>query len=176
MALTQNEEIEFLKACKGHLYEPFFKFYLYSGVRPGELKSVRFITLPDKNGEYKTTTDVNDVGAILVENEKLKSYQTQKTRILPIFPKLKEDMQIYLKTDFTKLYLDNVRRVFKEFSPKHSLKDLRHTFATRAQQCRCNVAIVSIWLNHTSTGNTTQRVYTHFTFEDQIEESKKFIY
>gem|GEM_PF-5736532 len=49
---------------------------------------------------------------------------------------------------------------FKKFLPNHTLKDLRHTFTTRARECGIDNELVAVWTGH-SLGNITSSVYTH---------------
>ena len=64
---------------------------------------------------------------------------------------------------------------FKRFLPNHTLKDLRHTFTTRARECGIDNELVAVWTGH-SLGNITSKVYTHFSIEFQQEQAKKLVY
>ena len=160
-ALTLEEEDALLTYFKEPWIRTVFKAYLYTGARPVELKSIRF--------------DLNK-GSLTLTNAKLKQWQTVKTRTLPIFPKMKQDIEEFIKIDYTQIDVKNLSDKIAKAFPGHSLKSFRHTFATRCKQCGCNPEIVSKWMNHTLTGNTTTKVYTHYTFEDEVKESNKVIY
>ena len=79
-------------------------------------------------------------------------------------------------------YVDTVGRnervITEEFSalcPNHTLKDLRHTFTTRARECGIDNELVAVWTRH-SLGNITSSVYTHFSMEFQKEQAVKLKY
>ena len=79
-----------------------------------------------------------------------------------------------LKT-LEKANLEQLRIEFKKYCPDNTLKDLRHTFTTRARECGIDNELVSVWTGH-SLGNITSSVYTHFSMEFQQEQSKKLAY
>ena len=156
-ALSPAEEIKFIADIKGTPCESVFLKMLYSGVRPGEVNSIK--EDPANN-------------TITIANGKLKSYQKNLTRTIPIFPKYAET----LSKPLTKKYnLNKLREEFKKFCPNNTLKDLRHTFTTRARECGIDNELVSVWTGH-SLGNITSSVYTHFSMEFQQEQAKKLTY
>ena len=71
--LTKEHEQKLLKSIKGTNLETTVKLYLYTGARPSELKSIKF--------------NWNE-GTFTLKNSKLKSYQKEQTRTIPIFPTL----------------------------------------------------------------------------------------
>lgn len=155
-ALTANEEKSFLETIKGHKFETVYLKMLYSGVRPCEINSV------EEDIEANTLT---------IKNGKLKNYQTNYYRTIPIFPMYKP----YASIKCRKINTIKLSQAFNELCPNHSLKDLRHTFTTRARECGIDNELVAIWTGHTL-GNITSRVYTHFSIEFQQEQAKKLIY
>lgn len=64
---------------------------------------------------------------------------------------------------------------FSALCPNHTLKDLRHTFTTRARECGIDNELVAVWTGH-SLGNITSSVYTHFSMEFQKEQAVKLKY
>lgn len=64
---------------------------------------------------------------------------------------------------------------FKKLCPNHTLKDLRHTFTTRARECGIDNEVVAVWTGH-SLGNITSSVYTHFSNKFMQEQAKKLNY
>ena len=64
---------------------------------------------------------------------------------------------------------------FSQLCPNHTLKDLRHTFTTRARECGVDNELVAVWTGH-SLGNITSSVYTHFSIEFQKEQAQKLLY
>ena len=71
-----------------------------------------------------------------------------------MFPLYKENVQ-------GKGYHVDVKKLsvaFTKFCPNHQLKDLRHTFTTRARECGIDNELVSLWTGH-SLGNVTASVY-----------------
>ena len=106
-----------------------------------------------------------------IKNAKLKRYQKIKERTLPIFPMLKP----HINGINTKLNGETASDVFSDIMPNHTLKDLRHTFTTRARECSIDNELVAVWTGH-SLGNITSSVYTHFSMEFQQAQAKKLIY
>ena len=155
-ALTREEEKEFLKAIENHRLKHIFLKMLYSGVRPCEIFTVR---------------ENIDENTITVKNGKLKSYQTNYYRTIPIFPMYKP----YVGIECRPICKITVSQEFHAICPNHSLKDLRHTFTTRARECGIDNELVAVWTGH-SLGNITSSVYTHFSDEFQQEQAKKFVY
>lgn len=156
-ALTLSEERKFVQDIKGDKYENYFLKMLYSGVR---LCEVRNIT---ENLEENTLT---------IKNGKLKSYQKNYYRVVPIFPKYKQTLSMPLDKAVSNHRLQDV---IKKYLPNHTLKDLRHTFTTRARECGIDNEVVAVWTGH-SLSNITASVYTHFSIEFQQEQAKKLDY
>lgn len=155
-ALTRQEEKEFIKAIENSRYKTVFLKMLYSGVRPCE---VNYIT---ENAGDKTLT---------IKNGKLKSYQKNYYRTIPIFPKYEP----YAGTETNKVDTNKLGAEFRALCPSHQLKDLRHTFTTRARECGIDNELVAVWTGH-SLGNITSSVYTHFSMEFQQEQAKRLVY
>ena len=71
--LMEEQEKKLLKLIEGSVYETTVKLYLYTGARPSELKTIKFDW---------------DNGTFTLQNSKLKSYQKNHERTIPIFPTL----------------------------------------------------------------------------------------
>ena len=69
------------------------------------------------------------------------------------------------------------KQLHKQFE-NHHCHDLRHTFITRAQECKIPREYVSLWAGHKADSSITSNVYTHLeqNKELQIEEMQKFHY
>ena len=76
---------------------------------------------------------------------------------------------------FRKVNTTSLSAEFNKLCPNHQLKDLRHTFTTRARECGIDNELVAVWTGH-SLGNITSSVYTHFSNEFQQEQAKKLNY
>ena len=107
----------------------------------------------------------------VIENGKLKNYQKNKHRILPMFPLYKP----YATGKPIKVSQQKLGDEFSQLCPNHTLKDLRHTFTTRARECGVDNELVAVWTGH-SLGNITSSVYTHFSMEFQKAQAKKILY
>ena len=156
-ALTYEQERKFVRDIRGTKNEWVYLKMLYSGVRPCEISGIV------ENVENNTLT---------IKNGKLKSYQKNKTRTIPIFPKYKETLSHPIR-DF--IYLPDLRNDFKKYLPNNNLKDLRHTFTSRARECGIDNELVAVWTGH-SLGNITSSVYTHFSNEFQQTQALKLKY
>ncbi len=155
-ALTYEEEKRFIEAIKGNRHEFVYLKMLYSGVRPCE---INFVAEDKENN------------VISVKNGKLKSYQKEKYRIIPIFPLYKP----YADIKCERVNTEKLSNEFRTLCPNHALKDLRHTFTSRARECGIDNELVAVWTGH-SLGNITSRVYTHFSDAFQQREAKKLTY
>ena len=160
-ALTKEEEAELLEVLKGRKIELCYILALYTGARRCEVCSAQFDL--EKN-------------TITFKNGKLKSYQKQKFRTVPIFPKLKPYIERFISESW-RTSEDRITHTIREIFPNggHSFKDLRHTFTTRARECGIDNEVVSLWTGH-SLGNITASVYTHFSDEFMQEQAKKLVY
>ncbi len=154
-ALSKQEEKAFVQAIRGNYYEYSFLRMLYCGVRACEVNEIV----------------ENDDDTITIKNGKLKNYQKNYYRTVPMFPLYKENVR-------GKGYRVDVKKLsvaFTKFCPNHQLKDLRHTFTTRARECEIDNELVSLWTGH-SLGNITASVYTHFSMEHQKAAAEKLLY
>lgn len=82
-------------------------------------------------------------------------------RTIPIFPKLKPYIERLLNEKWQlsdKILTQDFKTIFKN----HSLKDLRHTFTTRARECGIDNEIVSIWTGHSLGNINGKRLYALF--------------
>lgn len=128
-ALTRQEEKAFVERIKGHKFEETYLKMLYSGVRPCEVNTV------EENLIEET---------IKIENGKLKNYQKNKYRVLPMFPMYKP----YATGKAQKVSQQKIGDEFGSLCPNHTLKDLRHTFTTRARECGVDNELVAVWTGH----------------------------
>jgi integrase len=73
---------------------------------------------------------------------------------------------------------DVIIKKIKDFLPKRTTKDLRHTFITRCRECKIQREITSVWSGHVSDNSMTTKVYTHLAQnkELQLEEIALFNY
>ena len=133
---------------------------LFAGARPSEATA----TVIDWQKE-----------TITIKNAKLKRWQKEKYRELPLFPMLKpyETALKQADSEYTKNYLNDV---MQKTLPNHTLKDLRHTFSSRAKECGINPELVNIWQGHSPGTDMTAKIYTHFSMEYQKKQAKRLRY
>ena len=70
-----------------------------------------------------------------------------------MFPKYEQ----YAGTEMKRVDTNKLGAEFRELFPSHQLKDLRHTFTTRARECGIDNGIVAVWTGH-NLGNITSSV------------------
>ena len=160
-ALTLAEEKDLLERIKGTEHEYEFLVCLYAGARPSE-----------------ATSDVIDIaaGTITLKNAKLKKWQKQnKERVLPLFPMLKKHLDKGIKKRKAIGYRA-LSDLFSKIMPTHTLKDLRHTFATRCKECGVLPEVVNLWQGHVLGSDMTALVYTHYSLEFQKMQAKLIEY
>jgi len=135
---------------------------LYTGVRGHELHSIVF--------------DWNN-GTLTVNNAKLKKGQRVNEdnlkRTIPIFPALWKYRDRIEKDDSWKIKPTTLSCKWKTHWNENTVKDLRHTFTTKAQIAGVEEALVNLWTGHLPGKTVTANVYTHFPMDYQIKQAEK---
>ena len=135
---------------------------LYSGIRGYELNSLEF--------DWEKETFV-------VLNAKLKKSQKSKpenlTRELPIFPGLMKLREKIEQNDNWRIKPKTLSVRFSNYWTESTVKDLRHTFASKCREAGIDNEIVSLWQGHAPGKNVTAQVYTHYSLEYQKLQAKK---
>ncbi len=162
-ALTREEEQALVERCiaAGTRTGQAVIFLLYTGVRRAELATVQLVY----DGKF-----------VEVISGKQRFGRKEKTRAIPISPRLRKLLPQIDLDSFKDLYPNRLARTLKEWLPNHHLHDLRHTFITRAQECGISREVVSVWAGHRADNTMTTTVYTHFSREFQLKEIEKFDY
>lgn len=134
---------------------------LYSGIRGGELASMTFDW---------------DAGTFTVKNAKLKKSQKARPenlyRTVPIFPALYA-LRDRIITEAWKIEPSTLTQKFPQHFSECTVKDLRHTFTTRARECGIDNELVNLWTGHLPGKNVAANIYTHFSIEFQKREAKR---
>ena len=111
-----------------------------------------------------------------VKNAKLKKSQKIKPenelRTVPIFEGLKQ-LKDRIQTEEWKIEAKTLSNNFTKFWKENTVKDLRHTFTTKARESGIENELVNIWTGHLPGSNQTANTYTHFSLEYQKKEAKK---
>ncbi|MBQ9480769.1 MAG: hypothetical protein IJU84_01230, partial [Clostridia bacterium] len=157
--LTREQEYTLLNSIKGTEYETTVKLYLYTGARPTELKSIEF--------------DWKD-GTFTLQNAKLKSYQKDKIRTLPIFPTLYS-----MKAEIQNAKLVTEKKLTKFLWSNNTgiqIKSLRHTFTSKCKEQGVLPELVNYWTGHTIGSDTSAKIYTHFDMKFQKKEARKITF
>lgn len=156
-ALSEEEIREFIETCKGSFYQKQFMLFLYTGIRRGELQSVKF-----------------ENGFVIVANGKTRKSDKQLYRKIPIAPNLKQYLPL------TQEELEKcgkvITTVFKKCFPSHQLYDLRHTFTTRCLESGIPKEVVDVWTGHVNRSDMTTAVYMHFSDDFMLKEIEKLDY
>ncbi len=153
-ALERDELQKFKKDIENRTtYRLPFLIFLYTGVRRSEYKSIEF--------DFEK-------GFLTVKNAKLKQYQKNFYREIPILPALRALRTEIEEGNWKDVYIDEVGKAFPQLVPGGSLKWLRHTFQT---YCRlyADEGMVNLWAGHVIGKSTTDRVYLHYPKEDQLK-------
>lgn len=87
--------------------------------------------------------------------------------LAPYVERIKAALPLDTTTELTK--------IFGRMMPGYRLYDLRHTFATRCQECGVPQEIVARWLGH-KIDRITDNVYTHFSPNFMLKQAKKVVY
>lgn len=149
------EEIKaIMNEYKGTKYLDCIMTYLYTGLRPSELKTAKI------DGDF-----------IVAENQKQKDKKKNKIHYkkVPIVPALLP----YLKNGIAVCPQPYLIIKIKQIA-NHTIKDLRTTFYSQCEKCNINIYALKKIMGHSlgKLGNA----YTGFNDEFLIEEMKKFHY
>lgn len=158
-SLTHLEQEKYLTAISGHALEKLFKFYLLTGCRRSE--ALR-ITWADIDIEKQT---------LHIPGTKNK----YSDRIEPFLPGLL-DLLAIVPHSGARLFTyraDYVTAQQKAVFPTHTVKDLRHTFATRCFESGIPVEVYKLWLGHSKKSTVAESTYTHLN-EIQKQQAIKF--
>ena len=158
-AFTVSELNLFFEIVDKPHFKTAFQIYLYTGCRPTELRTIEFNF---------------DKDLIKIKNAKLKDYQTQEYRYLPIFPALYSIKDKILKDDWRITYKTLQLYSTAIFKGQHTIKDFRHTFSSYARECGVVSEVVDLWLGHVPK-NLAEQVYVHYDLEFQRQEVKKMV-
>ena len=156
--LSPEQELQFLKKIKGHEKETTIKLYLYTGARPSELETIKF--------DWKN-------GTFTLQNAKLKSYQKEQLRTIPIFPTL-----YAMRNEIEKAEIFNatlIGKYFRKYFPGYQVKTLRHTFTSKCKEQGVLPELVNYWTGHTIGSDTSAKIYTHYDMDFQKKDAKKII-
>ncbi len=161
-ALTDEQIKRFIDVMRqsGELGTAYL-IILYSGIRGAELEKMTF----DWEG-----------GTFTVHNAKLKKGQKANpanlTRTVPIFPGLWPLRDRIERNDWRiprRILSNSLCRFWTETT----VKDLRHTFTSRAREAGVENELVNLWTGHLPGANVTANVYTHFSLDYQKREAEK---
>lgn len=157
--IKRFKQIMFSAGSRGTAY----LIILYSGIRGAELERMTF--------DWER-------GTFTVYNAKLKKSQLYNpanvTRTVPIFPGLYE-LRERIEAEDWRFPARNVSNYLPSLWQESSVKDLRHTFVSKARESHVENELVNLWTGHLPGRNVTANVYTHFSEEYQKEEAKKII-
>ena len=135
---------------------------LYTGIRGAELPT---LTFDWKNGTFT------------VKNAKLKNSQKSVAsniyRTVPIFPALYL-LKDRIENEDWKLKTTTLTCKFKNYWKENTVKDLRHTWTSKARESGIENELVNLWMGHLPGKNLAANIYTHFSMEYQKQEALKF--
>lgn len=141
---------------------------LYSGWRPSEIAELKTenIDLENKTmtGGMKTEAGINRT--IPIHN-----------KILPLITALYNEENQFLITDKKgpvsyDTYYHRFKRIMDLYGYSHSPHDTRHSFITYAKDAKINEYVLKLIVGH-SIEDITEKVYTHRTLEQLLEEINK---
>lgn len=152
--LTIEEEHKLLKESAGK-FKSIFAMYLYAGIRPCEIKTVRI-----------------EEPFVICQNAKQKERKYVEKKI-PITSNLRKYL-VPQDIEHTPK-LDTIRAEFNRIVPGHTLKDCRRTFNSHCKECGVNEDVRKLFMGH-SLGGKVEMAYTEFTDEFLLKEAAKLVY
>lgn len=168
IALTKEQQVEFINLCDRHTYGNLFKFILFQGLRICEALGLSYNDIDFINKKIHICKQLTTQG--IVNNTK----NEQSTRIIPLFNKTvsliknlhtnERIFNISYQTANTKL-----NNIIKNSNlPKFTIHDLRHTFITNCQNNGIPEHVIQAIVGHEIGSKVTKQVYTHFNLEDNL--------
>jgi integrase len=152
-ALTLEEQEQLLKDIRGTRYEPIYALALFTGLRPGELKTARV------EGPF-----------IVAVNSKRKSKKVEYKKI-PICKRLQAYLDKFNLSDIVFPTEVTLALRFRKFCPAHKLYDLRTTFYSRAKELGVAEHAFKEFVGH-SLGRLGES-YTDLSDKYLLKEGKK---
>jgi len=156
-AISLDVEKAFIEKVSNTIYKARALVMLYTGCRPCELE----------------TASLMKDGFITFQNKKQHNGKLVYKDV-PITPMLMPYIE-EIKADLPFTYTDRMKKTLAEFLKPFRVYDLRHTFATRCQECGVPQEVVGVWLGHKGLGMTGS-VYTHFSPKFMLEQAEKVVY
>lgn len=160
VALSRQEQIDFINTIKGSKYEYALLFILNSGLRRTELVTIR-------------SKDINYIEKTI----KIRGTKTASAdRIIPLTDTLLEIIEKQKKQAkngyLFPYHADTLTHYFKKYCPNHHLHELRHTYITRCAESGINIKVTQKLVGH-KTLDTTLNIYTTIEKNFISEEVKK---
>lgn len=158
-ALTLEDEKRVLRAIllSESAHRNDFLIMLFAGLRPCEVKSVRY------EGDF-----------LIVRCAKKRTGSEPIFRKVPMTPLFRRYVDITVPIDPVE-----TRQLEKSldvlFGGKINLYDFRHTFITRSKECGVPEEVVQTWVGH-SARTLTGKTYTHFSDAFMLKEAEKLNY
>lgn len=111
---------------------------------------------------------------ILIKNAKQPINIEPTWRRIPIHNAIKDLIAEFISDKTKGLNSSNLGAYFKtRFPSQYHLYCLRHTFTSVGLECGIPKILIDELLNHTSSGNMTDRVYKHFSEEYYLQQINK---
>lgn len=169
LALTKDQEQQFVESCKKHKFGDYFLICLYQGLRRGECRALKVNDVDFKNMTLRIDESLNN------HTTRTNTKNEQSNRVMPIFDKSVQILKnnISNKTEDDLIFNIGVNRVEKALKeilsntnlPKITTHILRHTFITRCQEANIPLFVVQSWVGHEKGSVVTTRIYTHLNAE-----------
>lgn len=159
VSIPRKYIISYLKKSVTTRYDRAIHILLYTGMRPCEMASIKY----DANKDF-----------ILIKNAKQPINTEPTWRRIPIHNAIKDLIAEFISDETKGLNCSNLEAYFKTcFPAQYHLYCLRHTFTSVGLECGIPKILIDELLNHTSSGNITDKVYKHFSEEYYIRQINK---
>lgn len=173
-AFTKDEEKAFIDAIQDNPYRILYCLSLFAGLRRGEACAMTWDSIDFKNRVMTVKTAATRSERTGYKQGKTKT--ARSVRKVPISDALLAELERAPKTNaflFERngkmlnpdILTMDFAAVMKELGMKHTLHQLRHTFATRCHDKGIDIKVVQLWMGHVKT-EMTLNTYTHATSDD----------
>ncbi len=160
-ALSLTEQAEFLSTTATDKYANLYRFYLLTGARPSEPLAVTWQDV-SKDTVHIPGTKTKQSDRVLPMSQELCELLKQMPHIADrLFPYTYQTVYKHIKD-----------AVFPKLSFEMTIKNLRHTFATRCAESGVNMRTLQKWMGHSKL-ETTAQYYTHILSEFERSEIER---
>lgn len=160
-ALSLSEQAELLRVTEHDRFTKLYRFYLLTGARPSEPLTVTW--------QHIVADTVHIPGTKTKGADRVIPMSQELRELIDQIPQ--SDSRLFPYT-YQMVNLHFKKHALPKLSFEMTLKDFRHTFATRCAESGVNMRTLQKWMGHSKI-ETTARYYTHILTEFERSEIER---